>query len=89
MTSASTSSTMITQSSFVHHYNFHQHSTKLLAAPLSKPHEGPASKYTYRPCPICSERLLVRIYGAFVHKWINLHFATHHHEFMHIVVNLH
>ncbi|CEG76467.1 Putative DNA repair helicase rad15 [Rhizopus microsporus] len=43
----------------------------------------------YRACPMCSERLLVRIHGAFVHKWINLHFATKHHEWMHVVVNLH
>lgn len=46
-------------------------------------------KYSYRTCPMCSERLLVRIHGAFVHKWINLHFANRHHEWMHVVVNLH
>lgn len=46
-------------------------------------------KYSYRPCPMCSERLLVRIHGALVYKWINLHFATKHHEWMHVVVNLH
>ncbi|KAI8886172.1 hypothetical protein K501DRAFT_63754 [Backusella circina FSU 941] len=47
------------------------------------------NKYSYKTCPMCSERLLVRIHGAFVHKWINLHFATRHHEWMHVVVNLH
>ncbi|ORX55163.1 hypothetical protein DM01DRAFT_1032270 [Hesseltinella vesiculosa] len=46
------------------------------------------AKYTYRTCPICSERLLVRMYGSFVYKWINHHFSTRHHEWMHVVVNL-
>jgi hypothetical protein len=46
-------------------------------------------KYSYRTCPICSQRLLVRINGSFVYKWISTHFSTHHHEWMHVVVNLH
>lgn len=46
-------------------------------------------KYSYRTCPICSQRLLVRINGSFVYKWISTHFSTHHHEYMHVVVNLH
>ncbi|SAL96101.1 hypothetical protein [Absidia glauca] len=48
-----------------------------------------AAKYTYRACPICSERLLVRLDGSLVFKWINYHFSTRHHEWMHVVVNLH
>jgi hypothetical protein len=55
----------------------------------SSTHSNNDKKYSYRTCPMCSERLLVRIHGAFVHKWINLHFANRHHEWMHVVVNLH
>lgn len=47
------------------------------------------SKFSYRTCPICEQRLLVRINGSFVYKWISTHFSTHHHEWMHVVVNLH
>ena len=47
------------------------------------------SKFSYRTCPICEERLLVRINGSFVYKWISTHFSSHHHEWMHVVVNLH
>lgn len=47
------------------------------------------SKFSYRSCPICEQRLLVRINGSFVYKWISTHFSTHHHEWMHVVVNLH
>ncbi|RCH83722.1 hypothetical protein CU098_006782 [Rhizopus stolonifer] len=47
------------------------------------------TRYSYRTCPICSQRLLVRINGSFVYKWISTHFSTHHHEWMHVVVNLH
>lgn len=47
------------------------------------------NKYSYRTCPICSQKLLVRINGSFVYKWISTHFSTHHHEWMHVVVNLH
>ncbi|KAI8887465.1 hypothetical protein K501DRAFT_242243 [Backusella circina FSU 941] len=47
------------------------------------------AKYSYKTCPMCSERLLVRIHGAFVYKWVTLHFANKHHEWMHVVVNLH
>ncbi|ORZ22123.1 hypothetical protein BCR42DRAFT_405537 [Absidia repens] len=47
------------------------------------------ARYTYRTCPICSERLLVRLHGSLVFKWINHHFSTRHHEWMHVVVNLH
>ncbi|KAI8878846.1 hypothetical protein K501DRAFT_28088 [Backusella circina FSU 941] len=47
-----------------------------------------ASRFMYKTCPICSERLLVRINGTFVYKWISKHFTSHHHEWMHVVVNL-
>lgn len=46
------------------------------------------NKFSYRTCPICSQKLLVRINGSFVYKWISTHFSTHHHEYMHVVVNL-
>jgi hypothetical protein len=46
-------------------------------------------RYLYRTCPICNERLLVRINGSFVYKWVSNHFSVHHHEWMHVVVNLH
>ncbi|ORZ12242.1 hypothetical protein BCR42DRAFT_420284 [Absidia repens] len=46
-------------------------------------------KYSYQPCPICSERLLVRMHGTFVFKYISLHFSMYHHEWMHVIVNLH
>jgi hypothetical protein len=48
-----------------------------------------SGRYHFRKCPICTERLLVRINGCFVHKWINAHFATHHFEHLHVVVNMH
>ncbi|GAN01338.1 hypothetical protein MAM1_0006d00771 [Mucor ambiguus] len=48
-----------------------------------------SSKFSYRSCPICEQRLLVRINGSFVYKWISTHFSTHHHEWMHVIVNLH
>ncbi|KAG2173424.1 hypothetical protein INT44_008776 [Umbelopsis vinacea] len=47
------------------------------------------TQYSYRPCPICEEKLLVRIDGSLVHKWINSHFSSRHHEWLHTVVNLH
>ena len=46
-------------------------------------------KYSYRPCPICQKRLLVRIHGSLVYKWIIEHFAVKHNEWLHVVVNLH
>lgn len=46
------------------------------------------NKFSYRTCPICSKKLLVRINGSFVYKWISTHFSSHHHEYMHVVVNL-
>lgn len=46
-------------------------------------------RYTYRPCPICQNRLLVRIHGSLVYKWIIEHFAVKHNEWLHVVVNLH
>ncbi|CAO3629992.1 unnamed protein product [Cunninghamella blakesleeana] len=52
-------------------------------------HFKSTKKYSFQTCPICSEKLLVRMHGSFVHKWINLHFSSHHHEWMHVVVNLH
>ncbi|CAO3651467.1 unnamed protein product [Cunninghamella echinulata] len=56
---------------------------------ITKKKTMPVAKYSYRACPLCSERLLVRIHGTLVYKWINLHFSTKHHESLHIVVNLH
>ncbi|OAD77902.1 hypothetical protein PHYBLDRAFT_141767 [Phycomyces blakesleeanus NRRL 1555(-)] len=47
------------------------------------------ARFSYRSCPLCSTPLLVRIHGSFVYKWLNSHFAKSHHEFMHLVVNLH
>lgn len=47
-----------------------------------------SDRYSYKTCPICSQRLLVRINGSFVYKWISTHFSTHHHEWMHVIVNL-
>ncbi|KAM3579915.1 hypothetical protein VKS41_007635 [Umbelopsis sp. WA50703] len=47
------------------------------------------TQYSYRACPICEEKLLVRIDGSLVHKWINSHFSSRHHEWLHTVVNLH
>ncbi|KAL4209836.1 hypothetical protein AB4K20DRAFT_1905368 [Rhizopus microsporus] len=46
-------------------------------------------RFSYRTCPICQQKLLVRINGSFVYKWISQHFSTYHHEWMHVVVNLH
>ncbi|KAG2221100.1 hypothetical protein INT45_008621 [Circinella minor] len=46
-------------------------------------------KFSYRPCPICQKRLLVRIHGSLVYKWIIEHFAVKHNEWLHVVVNLH
>lgn len=34
------------------------------------------TQYSYRACPICEEKLLVRIDGSLVHKWINSHFSV-------------
>ncbi|OBZ84691.1 hypothetical protein A0J61_07264 [Choanephora cucurbitarum] len=52
------------------------------------PRKRVTTKYSYRTCPICSQRLLVRINGSFVYKWISTHFSTHHHEWMHVVALL-
>ncbi|CAO3651992.1 unnamed protein product [Cunninghamella blakesleeana] len=79
-----------------HHYNHNHHNHRIYQPLLSKSlitkkenATNVVAKYSYRTCPICSERLLVRIHGTFVYKWINLHFSTRHHEWMHVVVNLH
>lgn len=50
--------------------------------------DATSKKYSYRTCPICSERLLVRIHGSLVYKWIIQHFAAQHNEWLHVVVNL-
>ncbi|KAK4516989.1 uncharacterized protein ATC70_000317 [Mucor velutinosus] len=77
----STTATTVTSAAFSH-YQFN-------AASSNNNNNNNNSKFSYRSCPICEQRLLVRINGSFVYKWISTHFSTHHHEWMHVVVNLH
>ncbi|KAL1935094.1 hypothetical protein VTP01DRAFT_4234 [Rhizomucor pusillus] len=65
-----------------------KHPQQLLLDHKSHKMQPASTKYSYRPCPICSERLLVRIHGSFVYKWILDHFAAQHNEWLHVVVNL-
>jgi hypothetical protein len=68
---------VVNKSRAPHHHHYHQNSSTM------------NTKFSYRTCPICSQKLLVRINGSFVYKWISTHFSAHHHEWMHVVVNLH
>lgn len=72
--------------SYQHHHHYRTQSTSSSASSINGNNN---MKYSYRTCPICSQKLLVRINGSFVYKWISTHFSTHHHEWMHVVVNLH
>jgi len=46
--------------------------------------------YEWRQCPIegCNQKLLVRINGVLVYKWMSQHFSSRHPEFHHIIVNM-
>ncbi|KAG2202676.1 hypothetical protein INT46_011947 [Mucor plumbeus] len=75
-------SSISSESIVPNHYQYNNNSTAMNTTKNN-------SRFSYRTCPICEERLLVRINGSFVYKWISTHFSSHHHEWMHVVVNLH
>ncbi|RCI03558.1 hypothetical protein CU098_010313 [Rhizopus stolonifer] len=56
---------------------------------LLKNKQKAKDRFSYKSCPLCEKKLLVRINGSFVYKWVSQHFSTYHHEWMHVVVNLH